>query len=78
MMEPAQDVEARFAEDSHVTVRRFTWRGRRHAVARQGRQWQAPDGRHVLVMTADERAFELLYDGANWRATSISARASAA
>jgi hypothetical protein len=77
-MEPAHGVEARFAEDGQITVRRFAWRGRRHAVDSQGRQWQASDGRHVLVMTADAQAFELVYDGADWYAASRSAGRDAA
>ena len=66
MMEPAHDVEARFADDGQITVRRFTYRGQRQIVASQGRQWQAADGRHVLVMTVNERTIELVYDGEGW------------
>ena len=58
----ATEVEARFAEDGGIRVLNFTWQGRRQAVTSQGRQWEAADGRHVLVMTPGERVFELVYE----------------
>ncbi len=56
------EVEARFGEDGRITVRRFAWLRRQYVVTGQGRQWVAEDGRHVLVMTAGERVFELVYE----------------
>ena len=56
------EVEARFAETGLITVLRFAWQGRKHPVTSHGRQWDTPDGRHLLVMTPDERIFELVYD----------------
>ncbi len=60
MKEPTS-VEARFAEDGRVTVRSFTWRGQRRPVVSQGRQWQAEDGRHCLVMAPGDEVFELVF-----------------
>ncbi len=58
------EVEARFAENGQLTVLSFTWQGRRLPVTSHGRQWEAPDGRRLLVMTPGERVFELVYDPA--------------
>ena len=55
-------VDARFEADGSVRVRRFT---RGHAwldVSDVGRQWADEAGRHVLVMVAGQRAFELLLE----------------
>ena len=63
------EVEARFADDGRITVRRFAWRRRAYVVVSHGRQWVAQDGQHLLVMTAGERVFEIVYDEATgqWR-----------
>ena len=66
MPEPAE-VEARFGEDGKTTVLSFTWRGRRLPVTSMGREWEAEDGHHFLVMTTSERVFELVYDPASVR-----------
>jgi hypothetical protein len=66
-MTQVTEVEARWDEAGQVTVRSFTWQGRRQVVGSQGRQWVADDGRHVLVMTAGERVMELVYGQAGWR-----------
>jgi hypothetical protein len=60
MTEPAE-VEARFAEDGKITMLSFTWRGRRLPVTSMGREWEAEDGHHFLVMTGGERIFELVF-----------------
>jgi hypothetical protein len=62
MSDYATQVEARFAADGGITLRRFAWQRRQYVVTSQGRQWDAADGRHLLVMTAGERVFELVYE----------------
>lgn len=66
--EPAA-VEAHFEADGAVRLRRFTWGQRWLDVSDVGRQWLDVDGRHVLVMVADRRTFELLLEQENlaWR-----------
>ena len=64
MTEPAE-VEARFDADGKIVVLSFTWRGRRLPVMSMGREWEAEDGHHFLVMTGGEHIFEL-----NFHATS--------
>ena len=64
MTEPAE-VEARFGEDGKITMLSFTWRGRRLPVTSMGREWEAEEGHHFLVMTTGDRIFEL-----NFHATS--------
>ncbi len=70
-MSEAVAVEARFEADGRVRVLAFERRGRRVEVAASGRQWDAGDGRHVLVMAPSEEVYELLYQaapaGAAWR-----------
>lgn len=55
----ATDVEANLAADGHITVRAFTWQGRRLVVTSSGRQWQESDRRHVLVQTSSGETLEL-------------------
>ena len=55
-------VDARFADDGAVRPRRFTWDQAWLDVTDVGRQWVDETGRHVLVMVAGRRAFELLLD----------------
>ena len=58
-------VEARFVEGGRIRVLSFTWQGRHYAVSSHGRQWDAADGRRLLVMTAGEQVFELVYEAQN-------------
>ncbi len=60
-MSEAVAVEARFEIDGKVRVLAFERPGERIVVATTGRQWEAEDGRHLLVMTPSERVHELLY-----------------
>jgi hypothetical protein len=62
-------VEARFEADGAVHPRRFTWQDAWLDVSDVGRQWLDPDGRHVLIMVAGRRTFELLLErsGLTWR-----------
>ena len=66
-MTAATTVEARFDDTGRITVLSFTWQGRKHPVTSHGRQWEAADGRHLLVMTPGERVFELVYAAGKWR-----------
>ena len=72
MSEPSE-VEARFDAEGKITLLSFTWRGSRLSVTGQGREWEAEDGRHFLVMTTGERIFELAYESKNniWRVVKI-------
>ena len=60
MTDPVE-VEARFGADGKITVLSLTWRGRTLPVTSMGREWDAGDGHHFLVMTAGERIFELVF-----------------
>jgi hypothetical protein len=60
-MSQSTEVEARFGEDGGTTVLSFTWRGHKRPVVSQGRQWNAEDGLHFLVMTPGEQIVELVY-----------------
>lgn len=68
-MDEPVDVEASFAADGHLQPRSFDWNGRRHIVASAGRTWTEAGEVHYLVMTPDERVFELAYatERAAWR-----------
>ena len=55
------NVSAEFQLDGSVQISNFNWNGRDYVVESQGRQWQAENGRHVLVSTQSGRMFELLY-----------------
>ena len=66
-MTKTTEVEARFADDGRIIVTNFAWQGRKQAVTGHGRQWDAADGRHLLVMTVGDRVFELVYDRVSGR-----------
>lgn len=68
MKEPIA-VEARFEADGTIRPKAFLWQGRRYRIASLGRQWEDEDERHFLVMTADNRVYELafLLQQAAWR-----------
>lgn len=53
-------VEARFDQDGGVRVESFAWRQRQLLVVAAGRTWLDDDGRHLLVMVAGDRIYELL------------------
>ncbi len=53
-------VEVRFEADGRLRVRRFTWDRAWITVTAVGRTWLDDDGRHLLVMGAGDRTFELL------------------
>ena len=59
-MEPIE-VVVRFNEKGEVTPLNFTWNLQSYQIVSTGRQWEAEDGRHILVMSAAERIFELIF-----------------
>jgi hypothetical protein len=75
-MSEASEVEARFAADGTMTVLSFTWRGHKQPVVSQGRQWQADDGLHFLLMTPGEQIVELVFARASglWQVADRPAR----
>ena len=60
-MQPVE-VVARFDKQGQVTPIRMVWRNHTHAIESTGRRWQAADGLHILVTTAEGRMFELRFD----------------
>ncbi|GAB4528392.1 MAG: hypothetical protein Kow0063_04560 [Anaerolineae bacterium] len=62
-------VEARLLPDGKIHPTAFSWRGRRQSVTGLGRQWEAADGRHVLVTTGNGNRYELCLssDQKSWR-----------
>ncbi len=69
------EVEVRFDAEGGMTVLSFVWQGARHPVTSQGRQWEAADGRHILVMTTGDRMFELVWDGRGpWQVLKVPGR----
>ena len=74
MREPTA-VTLRIDVGGAVTVLAFTWQGRTLRVASRGREWQADDGHHRMVMTPDSRVFELLQTpGGEWFVVGASGR----
>jgi hypothetical protein len=68
-MDEPIEVEARFLADGEIQPRAFRWQDRLYPIAAVGRQWTQEGERRFLVMTPDERVFELalLTDVAGWR-----------
>lgn len=60
-------VEVSFDEQGRPRVRRFSWEGKMLPVTSVGRNWMDEDGRHLLVMAAGERIFELLLERSELR-----------
>ncbi len=68
-------VEARFESDGAILPLRFTMLGRQHAVLSVGRSWDVEgEGRHILVMAAPDRVYELLLrtPDLGWRVIAMS------
>lgn len=55
------EVTARFEKNGKVVPLYLVWKGHRYTVDNMGRQWQAADGLHTLVMTPTGRMLELLF-----------------
>jgi hypothetical protein len=73
-------VEVSFKPDGAPVVRRFRWQDRDIAVTATGRTWVDEEGRHVLVMGPDQRAYELLLsrEDLTWYVERAAARRSVA
>jgi hypothetical protein len=54
-------VEARFETDGSIRPLAFYWKGDRHQIASTGRQWETEGERHFLVMTFQQKVYELSY-----------------
>jgi hypothetical protein len=67
-------VEVHFDTGGAVRPRRFTWEKTWHDVSDVGRQWVDAAGRHILVMVAGRRTFELLLEreSLSWRVARVS------
>jgi hypothetical protein len=61
------EVTAKFNEDGKITPIRFTWDGIDYLVESTGRQWEASDGEHILVMVPGGRIFELVFNSTKRR-----------
>jgi len=66
-MEPIE-VTFRFDPQGKIYPLGFTWKGHRYVILSVGRRWEAANDSHILVMTANERVFELVYsqNEAHW------------
>jgi hypothetical protein len=66
-------IEAHFDASGAVRPRRFTWEKTWLDVSDVGRQWIDAAGRHVLVMVAGRRTFELLLEreSLSWRVVRV-------
>jgi len=62
------EVTARFDPDGKITPLTFVWRTRTYKVTAIGRHWDAPDGRHILVMGPGHQAYHLIFksETAQW------------
>jgi hypothetical protein len=60
-MEPVE-VTVRFDMQGKAYPQRFVWGGQVYAVNSTGRRWQDQTGLHILVMTAEAKTYELVFD----------------
>lgn len=61
------EVTAKFDIKGKITLLYFTWKGSEYLVESTGRQWDASDGKHILVMVPDGRIFEVIYSPTDGR-----------
>jgi PncC family amidohydrolase len=54
-------VDATFGPDGLIRPLAFVWKGRSHKISDLGRQWEKDGVRHFLVMTPDNRVWELSF-----------------
>ncbi|MCU0485736.1 MAG: hypothetical protein MUC85_06445 [Anaerolineales bacterium] len=54
-------VHSQITPQGQVQPLSFTWRAKNYVISSWGRQWQAADGEHYLVMTESGRMFELVH-----------------
>ena len=60
-MEPIE-VTVRYDLHGKTYPQQFVWDGQVFPVTSTGRRWQDVAGLHVLVMTADMKTYELVFD----------------
>jgi hypothetical protein len=60
-MEPIE-VTVRFDIQGQAYPQQFAWNGRIFSVTSTGRRWKDEAGQHILVMTAEALAIELVFD----------------
>jgi hypothetical protein len=62
-------VEAQMLPNGDIRPLAFHWEGEKVVVASLGRSWDEAGERHFLVMTPDERVYELAYlpEQSSWR-----------
>lgn len=56
------EVTARFGIDGSITPYSFSWKGSNYSVVSVGRNWRDDFGKHILVMVAGDRVFELIFN----------------
>jgi hypothetical protein len=56
------EVTARFDSKGSIIPLTFSWQDRTYKVDAIGRNWQASDGLHILVMDARNQAFHLIFN----------------
>lgn len=68
-MDEPIEVDARFLTDGAIRPLAFRWAGHLYDISAVGRQWEQEGERRFLVMTPDERVFELAFlgDSGGWR-----------
>ncbi len=59
-MDPIE-VTVRFDPQGNIIPLSFIWQRRTYRIDSIGRQWEAKDGQHVLVMTLGNRVHHLLH-----------------
>ena len=59
-MDPIE-VTVRFDPQGNIIPLSFVWQRRTYRIDSIGRQWEAKDGQHILVMTSGTRAHHLLH-----------------
>jgi len=52
-------VTASIDRDGQTNPKSFSWQGQNYVLISVGRQWEADDGRHVLVEAANGDRFEI-------------------
>jgi len=63
----AIEVVAEFGAQGRVSPYSFEWNNRNYTITSTGRQWQAEDGYHILVMAAGEQVFHLVFSSSERR-----------
>jgi len=56
------EVTAHFDIHGNISPLNFVWNRSTFRIEDTGRRWEAKGGKHMLVMTADNRVFHLMYE----------------